>query len=431
MPGDPDASGDDPSGMPSELAGLTGTAYAFRNPADAITLHMVIDDASEAATIVLSDGWCGVPACTGDRASVHRDRLSILEENGTRSSGFGANSYQIDISSFGERKIVHVSGQGASRVRFELFDRIVLGNAERAANEAAPNGDSTDGNGAAGPRLAYKDRLGDRALALVEGDGNGGATLTLLEKWCAFPECQPDTLAIGAPMLDAIASGREQAFEVGRYTLTTAPGSFEYLLGIKLQRPNGRTTGVMLKAMEAAETEAAFGGGGEAPAPPPASERVVGVFTLDDSGAPLERIVSDYLHLQTCQRRPVVFYPDGEIAFKAFKEPQTAEDNPYSGALSRASCEIAGNRYTCTWTRPDGSEEPLNFTTRALGEGHFELCRDGEGCSIAAACFHPGGQLFAGDIMPNGKALGNLMAERPDGGEPGFFFNVENRAEAR
>lgn len=159
----------DGGGMPAELAGLSGTAYAFTGPNDAIGLHVVIDDASEAATIVLSEGWCGVPACEGGRASVQRDRVSTLEEDGYRSASFGANSYQFELSSFGERKIANVSGEGASRVRFDLFDRIELGGA--AGGQGAPVITSADGSGAAAPFVgAFTIDASDMSAAELAAD---------------------------------------------------------------------------------------------------------------------------------------------------------------------------------------------------------------------------------------------------------------------
>lgn len=156
-------------------------------------------------------------------------------------------------------------------------------------------------------------------------------------------------------------------------------------------------------------------------------DRVVGVVNLAAAGLSLQHTIGDIAHSVTCQRSPFVFYPDGFLAIKKFENPKGPNDNPFKTRAS-GQCHMAGNQFECPLTDSiTGKIETLTFTSRRLGENHFELMMQGETApTIAAACFYPGGSINATEIMPNGLPLAQLIMERTDGKALGMEYGTNN-----
>ncbi|GAB2205956.1 hypothetical protein ROS1_27720 [Roseibium sp. ROS1] len=154
---------------------------------------------------------------------------------------------------------------------------------------------------------------------------------------------------------------------------------------------------------------------------------LAGVFAMYGPGSPLEEIIDDPMHVQSCQRNPVVIYPDGKVFVKRFVDPKGPEENPFKPKAA-GTCQVNNGRYDCSIAERGKPVERMVFQPRSMGNGHFEICKSGQSeCDVFASCFFPGGKMNATQIMPNGRPLGDLMIERADGQAPGFSYGEDNQ----
>lgn len=287
-------------------------------------------------------------------------------------------------------------------------------------------------------RLNFGIELNGKVYAAIDFPPNdkGLARIALADGWCGdVSACSGSIAGISPEILAALDSGRTETFidswDVGRVTVN--PDGQRDTIDV-LER--GKTKRFILIRRLGGQARMEGSPDTKAAKPNQLQQAVLpnkpmfGIFRLDETGASVEEITADFAHLQSCQRRQMVVYPDGFIALKQFVPPTNNTDNPFKTVAS-GQCTISGKRYQCNIQEAEsGQAQVYNFEQIDLGNNHFQMMEDDKnGPTLAASCFYPGGEVSANEVMPNGRPLAELVMERMDGKAPGFSYDADNRVQ--
>ena len=426
------------------LAGLSGETLAFAARDGGAKAWIVFDPAfGEEAVLVLQTGWCGTGDCAGRRVRVPTARIERLRGGeGRRLEQIALDDFELEYRFFGADKItLYIKPNGQERIRFDLTDKMQSsgdGDAKRAElqPEPQPQPAPQPSRESAGPALleglsgtayAFVDATGAVKAHIVFAPGDTrNATVVLSEAWCGLPACKADRFTVAYDKVDHLL---EEGFTAARaggggYTLDVSSFGTDKEIAVS----GAGASRVRMTLMDRIELSAATPSGGSGTRQASiddGSEAPIGVFSLDQSGATVATIAGDPLHVNKCQRRQTVFWPDGTVAVRRFQEPRPGDTNPYR-IVASGRCVRESAQHRCTLQEKGSNRaETMAFTARALGDNHYELREAGRAQpTLAASCFFPGGDMRPAQVMPNGRTLAQMMLEREDGRVPGMAYDA-------